>query len=300
MTCQSPHARSSLLGILGVALITMPIAAAFDYDGTLALRGLGGTAFLEFMERSVFEGDALGAGDIGTIVQILAFATYLTLACRSKARYHQLRPTLGFLAFVGAGVGIVVQGIKVFLARPRPGGAFAPFWQISAIAPDRLFGSGSFPSGHTAQIALLLSLVYIWHGASAPLRRLAALVVFIFAGIMGFSRVAGFKHWLTDTFGAIFLCWLLIHCSYFFVLKIPEQRTYWRRWGQLPANWPRLWEIVLLFWLALAAVSTAAAAALWRGHLLAWAALAALGLPFGLWQFWRLRRRWLMALGSAP
>lgn len=300
MTFAGRNAKSSLLVIVSLALISMSIAAAFDYEGTVALRGLGGAEFLEFMERSVFEGDSFGAGDIGTLTQILAFVAYLIAACLNDGRRYRLRSSLGFLAFVGCSSGLLVQGLKVFLARPRPGGEFAPFWQVSTIAPERLFGSGSFPSGHTAQIALLLSLVYIWQGASPWIRRLAALLVFVLAGVMGFSRIAGFKHWLTDTLGSVFLCWLLIHISYYYVLRIPEQLAYCQRWGILPKSWPRLWEIALLFWLSLATLATASSAALWRGQRVAWAAVVIVGLPIGILQFLRLRRRWLTALGVKP
>jgi membrane-associated phospholipid phosphatase len=293
-------AQRGLWAILGLAAVCLGLGAAFDQELTLALRGWGGTEFATFMGRSLFEGDAPGAGDFGTIGQLAAIGVYLWAASTRGDGRWALRPAVGFVAFSGLSVGVVVQAVKVALARQRPGGSFTPFWELSGTAPEKLFGTGSFPSGHTAQIALLLAFVYAWQGGAPAARRAAAAFVLVLAGIMGLSRIVSFKHWLTDTIGSVFLCWLALHWSYYVLLRVPEQRVYLERWGRLPSAWPRLWELELFGWTLLASVSVASAAALWRGgHGLA-ASLPAVLAPLAAWLLAKRRRLYLDALGAAP
>jgi hypothetical protein len=69
----------------------------------------------------------------------------------------------------------------------------------------------------TAQIALMLAFVYAWPGVAPAARRAAAALVLVLAGIMGLSQTVSFKHWLTDTIGSVFLCWLALHWSYYYL-----------------------------------------------------------------------------------
>jgi membrane-associated phospholipid phosphatase len=293
-------AQRGLWAILALAAVCLGLGAAFDQELTLALRGWGGTGFATFMGQSLFEGDAPGAGDVGTIAQLAALGVYLWAALARGDGSWALRPDVGFVAFSGLSVGVVVQAVKVALARQRPGGSFTPFWELSGTAPEKLFGTGSFPSGHTAQIALLLAFVYAWPGVAPAARRAAAALVLVLAGIMGLSRIVSFKHWLTDTIGSVFLCWLALHWSYYYLLRVPEQRVYLERWGRLPSRWPRLWELELFGWTLLAAVSVASVAALWRGGYGLAAGLPAVLAPLAALMLARRRRRYLDALGVAP
>ena len=279
-----------------VAVVALAMASTVDQQISISWRGFGGPHFADFMGRSLFEGAAFGFGDIGTLSHLTAFIVYLGVAAR-RDRLLKMRPELGYLAFAAAVGGLCIQGIKVLMARPRPGGDFLPFWQLSQTAPDRLFGSGSFPSGHTAQIALLLGFVYTWQRTTLRRRYGAACAVFLAAAGMGFSRVVSFKHWLTDTVASIFLCWLLLHVSYYRVLRIPEQRWYLEQTGSLPRSWPRFWELELVFWATLAITGAAASAAIWRGgYKWAWI-LSGVMMAVGVTVFVRRRKQLLAQLG---
>lgn len=280
--------------IAGLALFALGLGSVYDQELTISLRGLGGPAFADFMGRSLFEGSAFGFGDIGTLSQVAVVALYLWGASQ---RWLKLRPELGFLGFSALFVGLLVQSLKVLLARPRPGGEFQPFWQISSTAPERLFGTGSFPSGHTAQIALLLGFVYVWRRASPAWRRGLSALILLAAATMGLSRIVSFKHWLTDTMGSVFLCWLALHWTYYVGLKIPEQGWYLQRSGTLPATWPRVWELELVAWSGLVMIGAAMAAAMWRGGYGWGGLLPAVAVVVGALMFTKRRRHVLAALG---
>jgi hypothetical protein len=104
-------AQRGLWAILGLAAVCLGLGAVFDQELTLALRGWGGTQFATFMGRSLFEGDAPGAGDFGTIAQLAAIGVYLWAASTRGDGRWALRPAVGFVAFSGLSVGVVVQAV---------------------------------------------------------------------------------------------------------------------------------------------------------------------------------------------
>lgn len=173
--------------------------------------------FLSFMDRSLFEGEAFGAGDIPILIQIAALVLYsFSFFSRAPDSLRRLRPGLAYVWVSALATAALVHLFKGIVARPRPyevaqGVSAFHFWYDLRMPKLFAFAKGSFPSGHTAGAATLWSLV-TFAGWLYPNRRMVvsvlALLSIFFCFVMGFSRVAHGDHWPTDTMAAIF-------CSFF-------------------------------------------------------------------------------------
>jgi membrane-associated phospholipid phosphatase len=118
-----------------------------------------------------------GAGIVGTYVVPLAGAALLVIA----------RRPWGAVFFLAASVvgALVVQGLKSIFGRVRP--------EEMLVISDH----GSYPSGHTANAAVIATVAVIVFP-----RVWVALIGFAWVLLMAFSRTQVHAHWLSDTFGA--------------------------------------------------------------------------------------------------
>lgn len=105
-------------------------------------------------------------------------------------RYPKVFWSLVLAALLG---GLVSQGIKVWLAIPRPASVLAAD-QITIIG-SRLMNK-SFPSGHTLSA---FAFAAVWLGMLGWRKRWPLLIL---AALSGFSRVAVGAHWPFDVLGA--------------------------------------------------------------------------------------------------
>ena len=94
--------------------------------------------------------------------------------------------------FAGAIAAITSSVLKPFFDLPRPAGVLADgsFYRIG----DLLL-SKAFPSGHTLTAFAIASALYFASGKS---KRSTLVWLFIFASLVGLSRIAVGAHWLTD------------------------------------------------------------------------------------------------------
>jgi membrane-associated phospholipid phosphatase len=221
----------------------------------------------------MFEGQAPGCGDAVVLYILCAIAGYYAAWKRSSGRTHRLRPQLGFIVTSAAVWGLgLVHALKWAVGRARPmevlysGEPFTAWYRIGPHFVTEGVYRGSFPSGHTAQAALLLTLVYVIAAAARqrpPLRQASwgagAFCLFYVAG-MGAARVMALSHWLTDVVAGLFMTWLGIHITYHWLLQVPAQTAFYRKTGRWPRA-PEAWELRLSAWL-LGVLAGAAAAAL--------------------------------------
>ncbi|MGH2626602.1 MAG: phosphatase PAP2 family protein [Anaerolineales bacterium] len=101
-------------------------------------------------------------------------------------RVWTVRITLGILA-----LALVVLAIKVFVRRRRPEGEWGAIYRTA--------DPHSFPSGHAARAALLLTLISAW--GPAWLRP----VLCLWAPAMSLARVGLGLHYLSDVAGGLAL-----------------------------------------------------------------------------------------------
>jgi membrane-associated phospholipid phosphatase len=237
----------------------MLVGTYWDKSVTSALVGNALPGFNTIMGRTIFEGSLPGANDVVSIMLILAVGIY-TFDHFSRNRQSKLsswRPQIGFILTSGLIVGFfMVHGLKYLIGRARPSLVLNEAWPYSlwfVFGPHAITEgnfNASFPSGHTAEAFVLMSVAYALAGDPLATRRTKALgwmigaIALGFSAAMGVARCASQNHWLTDVLGSICLGWLLIHWIYFGLLKVPAQRIHRSKLGHLPLL-PRAWELML-------------------------------------------------------
>ncbi|HCJ49920.1 MAG TPA: phosphatase PAP2 family protein [Microbacterium sp.] len=174
--------RMTIIGIpLLLFAVALGIAAASTDSDLIDLDAWWNsyvTTFLPAFQEVSFFMNVAGAGVVGTYVVPLAGAALLALARRPWGAVFFLLASI-----VGA---LTVQVLKGLFGRVRPE-------EILVISDH-----GSYPSGHTANAAVIATVAVILFP-----RIWVALVGLAWTLAMAFSRTQVHAHWLSDTFGAV-------------------------------------------------------------------------------------------------
>jgi membrane-associated phospholipid phosphatase len=241
----------------------MSAATVFDIRVTAALGHNPWPALSSFMSRSFFNGALPGANDGVIIFLAVATPIYFLSGPLCEGRIRGLRPLAGFILTSSLITAVfMVHGLKLMVGRARPNLVFEetmPYSLWFTFGPHFIYDgnySGAFPSGHTAQAFILMSLAYIL--ASDPLLPKPAKglgwiwggLALAFALLMGIARCMSQSHWVTDVLGSICLGWLCVHATYFGLLRVPDQRRFLANFGALP-KLPPAWEMVLCLFILL-------------------------------------------------
>ena len=253
--------RWSFLGvILLLGTISMILVTLVDFEWTKYLYEHRIVSFKDWMADSVFEGEMIGGSDlpiffiiVSAFVYIIAWTSSITnLTIRSKFSFllnflgkrprlkdimNLWRPLLGFVLASSICIGMFIHSLKWSIGRARPkyviekGMAYSEWYGFGpyfvADGPFR----GSFPSGHTGTVILLMVLAYIlfFNTKSLWLKFfgiISALLTLSSAMLMLLARSMSFAHWISDSVMSIVSGWLIVHLLYFWILKIPKQREY--------------------------------------------------------------------------
>ena len=192
-------------------------------------------AFRDFMANSVYEGEAFGASDFGVTASILCFLQWLR---QRKAAGSQGRFTSKELKFVWLSsfltAIVTVHSLKWIIGRLRPHAFFNTMGHqlltleglqnvalpgfLPLLGP-RGIGLNSFPSGHTASCAILLTFSYVMWPKNKAASLIFGLAVLAFAAAMAAARSMAGMHWLSDSVASIFLTWSLIHYNWYKICK---------------------------------------------------------------------------------
>ncbi|MFJ6678705.1 phosphatase PAP2 family protein [Microbacterium sp. NPDC091382] len=175
------------LAVVGAILLVIAVATGIAVEATDSeLIDLDAwwntyvTTFLPGIRPVSFLMNVLGAGVVGTYVVPLVGAALLALAKRPWGAVFFLAASI-----VGA---LLVQLLKGLFGRVRP--------EEMLVISDH----GSFPSGHTANAAVIATVAVILFP-----RAWVAVVGIAWTLLMAFSRTQVHAHWLTDTLGAMVL-----------------------------------------------------------------------------------------------
>lgn len=181
--------------------------------------------FRDIMSQSIYEGGAPGASDIGVTAAIICFLAWLYERKKTVSTKISSLEAKRFVWMSGITSVVVIHSLKWIVSRARPkiffsqealpaGGAeplsgihwagFMPFNGPRGI----LFNS--FPSGHTASCALLLTFCYIFAAKRAFLGYLYASLVIIFCALMAIARSMAGMHWLSDSVASFFITWAVV------------------------------------------------------------------------------------------
>jgi membrane-associated phospholipid phosphatase len=256
---KSWHKSLVLLVIVSVAV--MAAATVVDPYVTGALGRHQWPALSKFMARSFFKGTLPGANDGVILLLLAATAVYFLAGSWKKSRLRGLRPLAGFILTASLITAVfMVHGLKLMVGRARPNLVFEesmPYSQWFTFGSHYIFDgtfSGAFPSGHTAQAFLLMTLAYILIGDPLfpkPGKKVGWIwggIALVFALLMGSARCMSQSHWLTDVLGSICMGWLWMHVIYFGMLRVPDQRRYLSIFGSLP-KLPTAWELLLCLYI---------------------------------------------------
>ena len=181
--------------------------------GAGGLLVLSGTAFVAIAPTLYLEASPLGIVIVGVALSAAAVVGTWKLAQKSPPRVL-IRFAVGLVVLI-LGEIIIVNLIKLGWSRPRmrllneyPDFTFNSWWTIgSADMADALAeGIGadefkSFPSGHTANAAVLMYLLPVLAWVSVrwrPLARRAVLVGVVWTVAVAASRIVVGAHFLTD------------------------------------------------------------------------------------------------------
>lgn len=290
-------------------------ATAVDYPLTKWIWQNGWSAFAEFMGQSLFEGEYPGGGDLAVLFLVAVFGCYaLSLRPQAAAGLVAWRPSLGFMV---AGSLITafawVHTLKWLMARARPhlvfGGShpFTAWYEIGPHFINEGIYHGSFTSGHTAQVFVMMTLAYALVGRGRkPAGWVIGTGVLAYTLAMGLARCMTLSHWVTDVIGAVVISWGTLHVLYHHILKVPLQQ---RRRETLkgPGNLKAGWELLLGCSLVAACLGLVLAGlglrAFWIPEARQLALLVLPGIPLAMWGALKSRqycRRLNQALADAP
>ena len=246
-----------LATLTAVTGAVMAAAAWVDREWTMAIGRVHWPWIEEIMGRSIFEGEGLGANDpVILLLLVAAVVYYMGWRASDTRKWASLRPQSGFV-LVSALVTAVyfVHGCKWVMGRARPdlviekGMAYSHWFAFGPHFVTEGIFNGSFPSGHTAQMFILMTVAYALTGdplLSGRIRwtgRLWAGVSVMVSLAMGLTRCMTLSHWLTDILGSVLIGWLIMHLLYFHILRVPEQRRFISDHGAVP-DVPDVWEII--------------------------------------------------------
>jgi membrane-associated PAP2 superfamily phosphatase len=279
-----------LLVILFLMIVIMSGIARFDFRWTLALNAGKFEALADFMSRTLFEGEGFGGGDPAILFLAVVAVAYLWVwKVKPPQRSGVWRPWLGFiLGTAPVSALYIIHSLKWVMGRARPREVmrqslvYTDWYEIGPHYITEGIYRGSFPSGHTASVLLLLTLAYLMAGDRRNRRGLRyagwawGALVLAYCLTMAVSRSMTMSHWIADSLFTILAGWLVMHCMYFWVLRLPGQIDYYRSTGRHP-ELPKLWELRLGWHLFLVA-----------------SGLTLIGL--GLRAYWEQAVPWLAAL----
>jgi len=200
----------------------MALITPVDYRWSIFIHKHNWPIFSKLIGQTIFEGEGFGAGDPVIVFILFCFtAYYLAWKKPPHNRFLAWRPQLGYIIASSLISGVfLVHSLKWIMGRARPYLVLSkemPFSAWYELGPHFITEGtyhGSFPSGHTAQIFLLMTLAYIL-AADPDLRRRRRVIGWVWGGItvlislaVGMARCMTLSHWISDVIGIIFLSWL--------------------------------------------------------------------------------------------
>lgn len=222
----------AILVVLSAAILIF--ASLHDHEWSLYLSQKNLPIFSKFMGQSFYEKKMWGGSDFGVTFGILCAFIYLAIqiwpALRNHPHFQKLRHFTAYVTVSSLFVGLgLVHLTKLAIGRGRPfevlgeeaGRLSYSFpWQFGPHSIyDGLF-SGSFPSGHTMTVLILLTIsIYGRRLDDFYLVRwtnISGFFAILLTVFMSFGRIMSLDHWPSDVVGSILLSlWGLIGIDHY-------------------------------------------------------------------------------------
>ena len=156
--------------------------------------------FRDFMAHSIYEGESFGGSDIGVTIAILSFFYWLRRRKNSSGVTEPSTPDLKFVWLSALTTSLLgVHTTKWLVSRARPK-VFFSHEMFQSVTPEdiltmrwpgfmpfdgpRGLSWNSFPSGHTASCAIMLSISYILFRRSKLKGITSGIIITIFCAAM--------------------------------------------------------------------------------------------------------------------
>lgn len=191
------------------------------------------TAYANFFDRTLFDGDRFGGQDISYILILITLAIYLvSYIPKIQDKLISSRKYSGFMLAVILALAIINRGFKVLFARARPGvvtddpSMYSHMWIFGKLSFTEALNHGSFTSGHTNVAIFLVVLAFISLRTKKKGIIIPTFILTIgYAILMALGRVFEGDHFLSDGFWSILIGILIAAWIYYGILKIPEQEA---------------------------------------------------------------------------
>ncbi len=219
------------LFILAAGTICFILAGYRDHAWTLHYAKHPLQPFTTIMAQSLFEGEWPGGSDVGVLVGIIAFFSWIRLKWQQKSpskvrnneSHSQTLFTLRYIFLSGILAPFAaVHTFKWSVSRARPrtfledvlpylpsDHDFSWLPGFMGLYGPRGYAWNSFPSGHSATCAVLL--VFCYAIPMSPTRKaLTFAAVFLFTAVMAIARSMAGMHWISDSVASFFIVWIVI------------------------------------------------------------------------------------------
>lgn len=216
------------LTLLLLLVMIFQLISYYDYEWTTFLRQNRNDFFRHLVENTILKGQPPGLRDLVSLILILSGCLYLFSFIKNKfTKLKYLRPVFSLILISGLACLLFTHSIKNGMSRPRPKDVYNQKVEFSSwyeFGPDIIPHStyrASMPSGHTAMVAVLISLAYaMFLSSKKKIYKITGIVLLIFTLVltlvMGISRAMS-AHWISDTLISLFGCWLIIHIIYNYI-----------------------------------------------------------------------------------
>jgi membrane-associated phospholipid phosphatase len=223
------------ISILVLGLCLFVVVGQIEAPIVLSLWQSPLPVFRDFMADSVYEGDFIGGSDLGVTAAIICFFVWLRRRKKPhiKTRFSNDELKFIWLSSLMSAI-VVVHSLKWIVGRLRPhvffgnanGQITTPEHISDLVLPGFLpflgprgIGLNSFPSGHTASCAILLTFSYVLWQRHKSMGLALGVCVLTYALAMAAARSMSGMHWLSDSIASIFLTWSLIHYNFYRIIK---------------------------------------------------------------------------------
>ena len=248
------------MGLVCCFIEVMIPLSVMDFEWTLYLHANQHLFLGDFMKRTLFDSGKFGASDPAIIFTlVIAMAYFINNPQKQISQFGLYRPQLGFVVASALITSLgLVHSIKYVVGRARPDLVLTHNYQYTQwyefgpqFVADGVF-YGSFPSGHTAGVFMLMTLSYIL--IFDPTKSLKFKIggwiwgglTLIYTSLMIIGRSMTLDHWLSDSIGITLLCWMSTHLLFFYIFKIPQQMEYLNQHQTYPPL-SRYWEFKILW-----------------------------------------------------
>lgn len=224
----------TLLLLTGSVLLVLVLLTPFDYTISKYIIGHRQENNLtHFFNFNIYEHNIFGIADIVVLFLLGSLTVYALSFIPFFSSLKKFRKASGYVISAGVTVALsIVHAWKWAFSRVRPYDVFDKTFDLYThwFMPGRYtlevgFNQGSFPSGHVATVAILMTLFFLMPKQKYRyLRWLYAFVVFLLSAYMVWLRTMVRQHWFNDNVASYGIALVILYFFYWFIHYPPSKK----------------------------------------------------------------------------